>query len=48
MLSEGRPYISTAWWVVTMPGIAIALTVMATNLLGDWLRVELDPKHRGM
>jgi peptide/nickel transport system permease protein len=48
MLSEGRPYVATAWWVVTMPGIAIALTVMATNLLGDWLRMRLDPRHRGM
>ncbi|OAI41540.1 hypothetical protein AYO38_00465 [bacterium SCGC AG-212-C10] len=48
MLSEGRAYIRTAWWVVTMPGIAIALLVMATNLLGDWLRVRLDPRQRGM
>lgn len=48
MLAEGRIYMRTAWWVVTMPGIAIALTVMSTNLLGDWLRVKLDPKNRGM
>lgn len=48
MLSDGRLYISTAWWVVAMPGIAIALTVMAMNLLGDWLRETLDPRRRGI
>jgi peptide/nickel transport system permease protein len=48
MLADGRTYIRTAWWVVTMPGIAIGLTVMATNLMGDWLRLQLDPKRRGL
>ena len=48
MLAEGRIYMRTAWWVVTVPGVAIALTVMSTNLMGDWLRVKLDPKNRGM
>lgn len=48
MLSEGRLYISSAWWVVTMPGVAIALTVVSTNALGDWLRSKLDPKLRGI
>ena len=47
-LSTGRTYIRTAWWVITIPGIAIALTVMAMNLLGDWLRVRLDPKQQGL
>ena len=47
-LSVGRTYIRTAWWVITIPGIAIALTVMAMNLLGDWLRVRLDPKQQGL
>ncbi|MCC7364113.1 MAG: ABC transporter permease [Dehalococcoidia bacterium] len=47
-LSEGRTYIRQSWWVVTMPGIVIALTVMATNLMGDWLRLKLDPKRRGL
>lgn len=44
MLADGRVYISTAWWVVTFPGIAIALTVLSINLLGDWLRDFFDPK----
>lgn len=48
MLSEGRPYIARAWWVVTMPGAAIFVTVVATNLMGDWLRLKLDPKRRGI
>lgn len=48
MLSDGRPYMTTAWWVITMPGIAIALTVMATNLLGDWMRIRLDPKQQAV
>jgi ABC-type dipeptide/oligopeptide/nickel transport system permease subunit len=48
MLADGRQYISSAWWVVTMPGIAIALTVMAANFIGDWLRIHLDPKRRGL
>ena len=48
MLADGRLYIQTSWWVVTMPGIVIAMTVMSINFLGDWLRVQLDPKQRGM
>ena len=48
MLSDGRQYISSAWWVVTMPGIALALTVMSFNLLGDWLRTRLDPREQGL
>jgi peptide/nickel transport system permease protein len=48
MLAEGRPYVARAWWVVAMPGMAIAATVIATNVIGDWLRVRLDPKQRGV
>ncbi len=44
MLSDGRGYISTAWWVATFPGIAIMLTVLSINLIGDWLRDSLDPR----
>jgi peptide/nickel transport system permease protein len=44
MLADGRTYLSTAWWVATFPGIAIMITVLAINLLGDWLRDELDPR----
>lgn len=46
MLADGRIYLSNAWWVATFPGIAIAITVLAGNLLGDWLRDELDPRHQ--
>jgi peptide/nickel transport system permease protein len=44
MLSEGRAYIRSAWWVTTFPGLAIMLTVMAINLMGDGLRDVLDPR----
>jgi peptide/nickel transport system permease protein len=47
MLADGRPYLNTAWWVSALPGLAISLTVLAVNLLGDWLRDELDPRLRG-
>jgi peptide/nickel transport system permease protein len=46
MLSEGQNYLASAWWLVTFPGLAITATVLSTNLLGDWLRVRLDPKYR--
>jgi peptide/nickel transport system permease protein len=46
MLSEGRGYLASAWWVAALPGIAISLTVLAGNLLGDWMRDELDPRLR--
>lgn len=45
MLADAREYIGgTAWWVVTLPGLAILITVIAFNLLGDGLRDALDPK----
>lgn len=44
MLAEAREFISSAWWVVTMPGLAILITVLAINLIGDGLRDTLDPK----
>jgi peptide/nickel transport system permease protein len=46
MVSEGRDYISTAWWVTFFPGVAIFLTVLAFNFLGDWLRDYFDPRLR--
>jgi peptide/nickel transport system permease protein len=45
MVSEGQGYFTTAWWVVTFPGLAILLTAFAFNLLGDGLRDLLDPKR---
>ncbi len=46
MISEGRNYIFEGWWVSTFPGIAIILTVLAMNLLGDGIRDALDPKMK--
>jgi peptide/nickel transport system permease protein len=43
MLAEGRAYLASAWWVAAFPGLAISITVLAVNLVGDWLRDELDP-----
>ncbi|NDW04973.1 ABC transporter permease [Jiella pacifica] len=48
MLADGRTYLSTAWWIVTFPGLAIVLTVLSVNLVGDWLRDYFDPKQRGL
>ena len=44
MLAEAREFILSAWWVVTFPGVAILITVLAINLMGDGLRDALDPK----
>ena len=43
MLADGRNYIQSAWWVTVFPGLAIMITVLGLNLVGDWLRDELDP-----
>jgi dipeptide transport system permease protein len=44
MLASARDYIDNAWWIVTFPGLAIVISVLAINLLGDGLRDALDPK----
>jgi len=44
MLAEGRVYIADAWWLVTLPGLAIMFTILSINLLGDGLRDALDPR----
>ncbi len=44
MLAEAREFILRAWWVVTLPGLAILITVLAINLMGDGLRDAFDPK----
>jgi len=46
MTADGRDYIATLWWLSAIPGLAIFLTVLSTNLLGDWIRDRLDPKLR--
>jgi peptide/nickel transport system permease protein len=44
ILSDGRVYLSSAWWISTFPGLAIMLTTLAINMLGDWLRDRLNPR----
>ncbi|VEF49665.1 oligopeptide ABC transporter permease [Bacillus freudenreichii] len=44
MLSDGRDYLATSWWIATFPGIAITVTVLGIIFLGDWLRDTLDPR----
>ncbi len=46
MLADGRNFIEVAWWLITMPGIAIMAACLASNLLGDWLRDTFDPVRR--
>jgi peptide/nickel transport system permease protein len=46
MLSQGRQYIVTAWWVVVVPGAAIFLTALSFNLFGVWMRAVSDPLQR--
>ncbi len=48
MLSEARNYMTIAWWTAAFPGLAITITVIGINLLGDWLRDYLDPKNRDL
>jgi len=47
MLSDGQVYMSSAWWVTTFPGLAIMMTALAINIVGDWLRDQLDPRLSG-
>ncbi|MBI4312920.1 MAG: ABC transporter permease [Chloroflexi bacterium] len=46
MVNDGHQYLSVAWWITTIPGLAIVFTVLGANLMGDWLRDALDPKRR--
>lgn len=48
LLSDGRNYLATHWWMATFPGIAISLTVLGIMLMGNWLRDVLDPKNQGL
>ncbi len=47
MLSEGKDYVFSSWWLITFPGIAIMITALGVNLFGDWLRDTLDPELKG-
>lgn len=46
MVSTGREYLQSAWWVAFWPGLAIVLTALATNLVASWLRIAIDPQLR--
>ncbi|MBM3958586.1 MAG: ABC transporter permease [SAR202 cluster bacterium] len=46
MVSDGRNYLNTAWWISTFPGFAILFVVMAFNFVGDWIRDKTDPRLR--
>lgn len=46
MLSDGQKYVSQAWWLATFPGIALFLLVLSVNMLGDFIRDQLDPSER--
>lgn len=46
MLAQGRQYVTSAWWLVTFPGVAILLTALSLNLLATWARAVTDPVQR--
>jgi len=46
MVSQGRPYLTTAWWLALWPGVCIVITTLALNLLSNWMRIALDPAQR--
>ncbi|WP_435128047.1 ABC transporter permease [Halobaculum sp. D14] len=46
-IAQGRAYLSSSWWMATVPGLAIVLSVIGINLVGDWLRDALDPGIEG-
>jgi len=46
MISKGRNYVTTAWWIPFFPGVAVAIVCLSFNMFGDWLREALDPRMR--
>ena len=46
MISEGRNFMTIAWWVIWVPGIAMVAVSLTGNLMGDWVRDALDPRLR--
>jgi peptide/nickel transport system permease protein len=48
MVADGRSRVADAWWISTLPGVAILVTLLALNLFGDWLRDVLDPRLQQM
>ena len=48
MVSDGRDYLITSWWVSTFPGLAILITVLGINFFGDWVRDSFDPRLKNI
>ncbi len=48
MISEGRDFMTRAWWLTAIPGVAILLIALSGNLAGDWLRDAIDPRLRNV
>ncbi len=46
MISEGRDFMTRAWWLTAIPGVTILLIALSGNLAGDWLRDAIDPRLR--
>lgn len=46
MVSQGRPYLNTAWWLAFWPGLLIVITALSLNLISNWMRIALDPAQR--
>ncbi len=46
MLTVAREYLDSAWWMAVFPGLAITVTVLSINVVGDWLRDVVDPRSR--
>lgn len=46
IIGQGQDYLTSAWWLVTIPGVVICITVLSANLLASWLRIHTDPKQR--
>jgi len=46
MVAQGRPYLTSAWWLSFWPGLVIILTTLSLNLLSNWMRIALDPQQR--
>ena len=46
MIAKGRDYVTVAWWIPFLPGLAVSLVCLSFNMVGDWLREALDPKLR--
>jgi peptide/nickel transport system permease protein len=44
IMSTGRNYLTTAWWIATCPGICLFLLILSVNMIGDWLRDRFDPR----